>query len=132
MLIIAQIKKWLNKNDYEILPDHDLGKAVSYMRKNWTAFLTYLEDGHLSMDNNLSERQMRKVVLGRANWIFCGSEKGARRAAMIYSFICTCRLLEIDPYHYFNDVLEKILVWPEEKFSELTPLQWKKAQVSPK
>ena len=126
-LITAQIKKWMDENDMDILPKSDLGGAISYMRKNWDAFHTYMEEGFLSMHNNLSERQIRKVVLGRSNWIFCGSEHGARQSALIYSLTCTCRLLEIDPYEYFNDVLVKILI-PGMDMAELTPIQWKKGR----
>jgi hypothetical protein len=129
--ITNKIKSWLDTNDVTILPKKDLGKAVGYMRKNWKALLTYMEEGYLSMHNNLSERQIRKIVLGRANWIFCGSEKGAERSAMIYSFICTCRLLEIDPYKYLNDVVKKIIENPEMDQSQLTPIEWKKGQTSP-
>jgi hypothetical protein len=127
--ITGQIKKWMDKHELEILPGNNLGKAMVYMRKNWAAFHTYMEEGYLSMDNNLSERQMRKVVLGRLNWIFCGSEEGARRSALIYSIMCTCKLLDIDPAKYLNDVLEKILI-PGVRIEELTPVQWKKGQVS--
>ena len=129
-LITRQIKKWLDKNEFEILPDNKLGKAIRYMLNNWKAFQTYMEEGYLSMHNNLSEQQIRKIVLGRLNWIYCGSEKGAERSALIYSFICTCRLLEINPYEYLNDVLEKILV-PGVNLAELTPIQWKKHNPPP-
>ena len=123
--VLDKLYSWIKANEYEVLPSSDLGKAMKYMVKNWDAFLTYLEEGYLEMTNNLSERHLRKVVLGRSNWIMCGSENGARRAALIYSIVGTCKQLEIDPYKYLTDVMEKLLHRQPENYYQLTPLQWK-------
>ena len=125
--ILDKLYSWLKENEYDVLPGCDLGKGMKYTLKNWGALQTYLEEGFLEMTNNLSERHLRKVVLGRSNWVYCGSEKGAERAALIYSIVGTCKQLDIDPYQYLSDVLEKLLNWPKEKLYQLTPLQWKKS-----
>ena len=123
--ITGKIKKWIDDHEFEVLPGDDLGKAMKYMCNHWPAFLTFMQEGYLSLENNLSERQIRKVVLGRQNWIICGSEDGAKRSALIYSIMGTCKLLEINPTEYLNDILEKILV-PGVNLAELTPIEWKK------
>jgi len=126
-VILDKLHKWLKNNEYSIVPSSNLGKGMAYTLKNWQALQTYLEQGYLEMTNNLSERQLRKVVLGRKNWMMCGSENGARRAATLYSIVATCKLLNIDPYKYLADVLMKLSHLPIEKVHKLTPLQWKKS-----
>jgi hypothetical protein len=72
---------------------------------NWNALMHYTEQGYLAIDNNLSERALRQVVVGRGNWQFCGSTEGGRTAATLYSVIGTCKHLGIDPFAYLREVL---------------------------
>ena len=68
----------------------------------------YIDDGDLAIDNNLAERVLRAVAIGRRNWLFAGSDAGAERAAIIYSLIASCKLCEIDPFEYLRDVLDRV------------------------
>jgi len=86
------------------------------------------EDPTLSIDNNISERVLRMVVIGRLNYMFAGSEAGARRAANIYNLVASCKLNEIDPFAYFRDVLTRISTHPADKIDELLPGNWKKPE----
>lgn len=79
----------------------------------------------LEIDNNLSERTLRMVCLGRKNYMFAGSEAGAKRAAIIYSLVASCKLNDHDPFAYFDDVLRKVSTHPANKIDELLPGNWK-------
>ena len=70
------------------------------------------------------------VVLGRVNYLFAGSEAGAKRAAIIYSLVASCKLNKIDPFAYFRDVLTRISTHPADKIDELLPGNWKKSEKS--
>jgi hypothetical protein len=87
--------------------------------------MRYLEDGDLAIDNNASERALRRVVTGRKNWLFCGSDEGGRRAAILYSVVATCKAHGIDPWAYLRDVLERIPTHSNRRRAELLPRHWK-------
>ena len=80
----------------------------------------------LDIDNNISERTLRMVVIGRKNYMFAGNEAGSWRAAIIYSLVASCKLNGLDPFVYFRDVLERISTHPAEAIDELLPSNWKK------
>ncbi|MFH1762508.1 MAG: IS66 family transposase [bacterium] len=126
--ILADIKKWLDTNQKLVLPQSPIGKAITYAQNQWKALNRYLEDGRLSIDNNQSERALRTIVKGRLNYMFCGSHEGAKRAALIYSLVGSCKLLGIEPFEYMRDVIERMPTHPKDKVSELTPIEWKKAR----
>ena len=69
---------------------HDLAKAMNYMFKRWASFTRFLDDGRVCLSNNAAERALRGIALGRKSWLFCGSDRGGRRAAAMYSLIVTC------------------------------------------
>ena len=84
------------------------------------------------MDNNIAERAMRPVAVGRKNWLFAGSKAGGERAAAIYSVIETCKLNSVEPQAYIADVMEKIAGdWPASRWDELMPWNWKPEQRIP-
>ena len=68
---------------------HDLAKAFNYILKRWASFTLFLEDGRACPSNNAAERGLRGIALGRKSWLFCGSDRGGRRAAAMYSLIVT-------------------------------------------
>jgi hypothetical protein len=81
------------------------------------------------LDNNIIERAIRGVAIGRKNWLFAGSTQGAKRDALLISLVGTCRMLEIDPAAYFAEVMLRMKMRPEgADCADLTPLQWKIAQ----
>ena len=92
----------------------------------WDALVRYIDNPILDIDNNLSERTLRMVCLGRKNYMFAGSEAGAWRAAIIYSLVASCKLKGHDPFAYFRDVLKRISTHPADKIDELLPSNWKK------
>ena len=123
--ILDEISTRLNDWSIELLPKSPIGQAVSYARAQWEALSRYLDDGDLEIDNNLSERVLRTVAIGRRNWMFAGSDEGAKRAAVIYSLVANCKLCRIDPFAYLRDVLDRVSMHPASRIADLTPLGWK-------
>jgi transposase len=123
--ILAEIRRLLEEYRPQVLPQSPIGKAITYALNPWEALQRYTDDPTLDIDNNLSERTLRMVVLGRKNYLFAGSETGAKRAAIIYSLVASCKLHQIDPFAYFADVLKRVSTHPAEKIDELLPGEWK-------
>ena len=109
---------------------HDLAKAIQYMLKRWPAFTLFLGDGRVCMSNNAAERSLRGVALGRKSWLFCGSDRGGRRAAAMYSLIVTCKMNGVDPQAWLADVLARIAAHHSHRLDELLPWNCRKATVS--
>jgi transposase len=124
--ILAEIKAALDEYKNQVLPKSPIGKAIAYSLNRWEALNRYVDDPILEIDNNLSERTLRMVVIGRKNYLFAGSEAGAWRAAIIYSLVASCKLNGIDPFRYFRDVLARVSTHPANKIDELLPSEWKK------
>ncbi len=125
--ILTAIREYLDLHRDVALPKSPLGKAITYALNQWDALVRYVEDGRLPIDNNGAERTLRKVAIGRKNWLFAGSPAGGERAATLYSLVESCRLAGIDPFAYLRDVLEKVSTHPMSRIAELTPRGWKAA-----
>ena len=125
--ILATIEKGLDLLDQIALPQSPLGKAVTYARNQWSALTRYVEDGRLPIDNNAAERALRRVAVGRKNWLFAGSPAGGERAAVLYSLIESCRLAGVDPFAYLRDVIQRVATHPMSRIGELTPRGWQAA-----
>lgn len=115
---------WLNRQKLVSLPKSPLGKAITYALNNWRALCRYLVDGELSIDNNASENALRPVALGRKNWLFAGSREGGRNAAIITSFIRSCKQHGINPQVYLADVLTRLSASGAADLDELLPGTW--------
>jgi transposase len=107
-----------------ILPSEPLSKAADYALNQQEALTRYLEDGRLKPDNNTAENAIRPLALGRKNWLFTGSERGGRAAALFYSLVQSCKACEVNPWEYFDDVLRRIMSHPIKRLRELLPDQW--------
>ena len=104
---------------------HDLAKAIQYILKRQSAFTLFLDDGRVCMSNNAAERGLRGVALGRKSWLFCGSDRGGRRAAAMYSLIVTAKMNGVDPQAWLADVLARIAAHPAHRLDELLPWNWR-------
>lgn len=98
--------------------------AIRYALNHWVALCRYTEDGELTIDNNLSERTLRCVAVGRKNWMFAGSDRGGRTAATLLSLIASCKLLGVDPYQYLRGLLSELPCCPAESLADRLPDQW--------
>jgi hypothetical protein len=123
--VLTRVKVWLDEQVHAVLPKSPIGEAITYARAQWTALTRYLEDGVLAIDNNASERALRRVVIGRKNWLFCGRDSGGTRAAILYSLVATCKEHGLDPWAYLRDVLERIPTHPNPRRADLLPANWK-------
>ena len=112
----------LLRNTRSILPKSFMGKGVDYAFNQRRRLEAFLEDGALDADNNASERLLRNVAIGRNNWLFAASERGARTTATLYSLTMSCKALGIDTEAYLADVLDEISV--ETDVAKLTPWAW--------
>lgn len=123
-----ELEKWLAEQKPGALPKSPLGTAIGYATNNWAALKRYLEAGFLALDNNLSERTLRAIALGRNNWGVIGSEAGGQTAAVLYSVVGTCKHLGIDPFAYLRDALPGLFTLGEkpttEQLSDWLPDRW--------
>ena len=103
---------------------NEVAKAMDYMLKRWIAFTRFLDDGRICLSNNAAERGVRGIALGRKSWLFCGSDRGGERAAVMYSLIVTAKMNDIDPQAWLADVLARIAEHPAQKLDELLPWNW--------
>jgi len=126
--ILEEMRVELERLEAIVLPKSMIGEAVTYMRRQWAALNRYVEDGRLSIDNNSAERALRRVAVGRKNWLFAGSLAGGKRAAVIYSLIETCKRIGADPFRYLRDVLERLPRMAGANLASLTPRAWLEAQ----
>jgi hypothetical protein len=108
----------------KLLPKSKLGRAIAYLRNNWQALKRFLSDGRLPIDNNEAERDLRRVAVGRRNWLFVGSEQGGERTAIILTIVASAHRHDLDVWAYLRDVLER-LAKGEDDLEELLPDVWK-------
>jgi len=122
--LLAGIFAKLEEMRLQTTPLEPLRKAIDYALNQRTALCRYLEDGRLRPDNNLAENAMRPVALGRKNWLFVGSQRGGRAAALFMGLIASCKAREINPWEYFDDMLRRIMSHPVNRLRELLPDKW--------
>src|SRR5215813_11106762 len=94
------------------------------------ALVRYTEAGFLAIDNNVAEREMKRIAIGRKNWLFVGSPQGGRTAAVLVSFTSTCYRLGVEPWAYLQDVLTRLPTTSAGHLDELLPDQWQAARAA--
>ncbi len=120
--ILAEFKQWLEEYLPKVPPRQKLGQAIQYALNNWKELNHYLKDGRIEIDNNLVENAIRPFAIGRKNWLFCGSPRGAQAGAILYSLLETCKANGIEPYRYFVAMLHRIrLCTTDEDYRQLLP-----------
>lgn len=119
--ILNALKNWMMENYKSVLPKSTIGQALHYSLERFDKLMLYTSNGKLEIDNNLVENAIRPVAIGRKNYLFAGSHNGARRAAMLYSFLGACKINGINPFEWLRNTLEKIPAHPVNKLSELLP-----------
>lgn len=128
--VLEEFHRWLLTKQELTPPKGLLGKAIKYTLKYWDRLIRYIEDGRLCPDNNLVENAIRPFVVGRKNWLFSGSPKGARASSDLYSLVETAKANGLNPYEYFRYVLEKLpLAETESDYKELLPWNIDPAQL---
>jgi transposase len=110
-----------------VLPKSPMGEAITYVMNQWKALNIYTTDGELNIDNNVSENALRRIAVGRKNWLFCGSDNGGRTAAILFGLVASCQRHHVEPFAYLKDVLTRIAAHPHNRLADLLPDRWKPA-----
>ena len=119
--LLESLKQWFEETLGKLSMKSDTTKAIRYALGCWDALMRFCDDGHLEIDNNAAERSLRTVVLGRKNYLFCGSDAGGERAAAIYGLIGSAKLNGLNPEAYLREVLSRIADHPINRINELLP-----------
>ena len=126
--VLHELERWMKGYQAQALPKSAMGQAIAYTLGLWHRLVRYTGDGRYEIDNNLVENSIRPVALGRKNYLFAGSHEGAKRAAMMYSFLGTCKKNNVNPLVWLTDVLARIPDHKANRLEELLPPNWKRQQ----
>lgn len=129
--VFDQLHEYLKAELLQVLPKSAIGQAIAYSLNRWEKLERFLLDGKVEIDNNLVENAIRPVALGRKNYLFAGNHEAAQRIAMIYSFMACCKMNEVNPHTWLQDVLFRIQEYPVNRISELLPHNWKPLEQYP-
>jgi transposase len=121
--ILDRIEMYLDELRLRALPKSALGKAVTYARNQRAALRQYVNDGRLTIDNNVSERTLRLQAIGRKNWEFLGSEEAGPRAAVLFTILAGAKRHRLEPWSYLRDVLLRLSVGDAD-LETLLPDRW--------
>jgi len=125
--VLAELRRKLLAWKEQLLPKHPMAEAVNYTLGQWEELTVFTSDGAVPIDNNVSEREMKRVVLNRKNSLFVGNPRGGRTAAILASLTSSCRRHEMDPQLYFMQLLMNLPSWPANDIDAWLPDRWKQA-----
>ncbi|MGF1469911.1 MAG: transposase [Sandaracinaceae bacterium] len=103
---------------------------MRYARNQREGLQRFLSDCRLPLDNNISERELRRQAVGRKNWLFVGSDDGAETNAVFTSLLASCRMHQVEPWAYLRDLLCLLPEWPKHRLLELAPAYWAETEAS--
>jgi transposase len=124
--VLEELFDWMTEESPKLPPRGPIAKAMEYMLKRKTRMMHYLDDGRLLIDTNPIENLIRPIAVGRRNYLFAGSHEGAQRAAIFYSLFACCKLNDVDPAEWLEDVMIRLPEHPINRIEELLPHLWKK------
>ena len=114
-----------------LLPKHPMAQAAQYALHQWETLVAFAADGAVPIDNNASEREMKRIVLNRKNSLFVGNERAGRTAAVLSSLASTCRRHDVDPQRYLTQLLVNLPGTPVSQLEQWLPDQWKRRDTPP-
>jgi transposase len=123
--LLAELQDRLLQWKQQLLPKHPMAEAIHYALGQWNELNVFCSDGAVPIDNNVSEREMKRVVLNRKNSLFVGNARGGRTAAILASLTSTCRRHDVDPQLYLTQLLINLPTLPISQLSHWLPDQWK-------
>jgi transposase len=126
--VLERFREWLEVQQNDALPKSPFGIAVGYVQNNWAALIRYASSGYLAIDNNVAERHMKTIAIGRKNWLFTGSENGGKTMAILFSIVSSCQRHGHDPFVYLRDVLGRLPGLPKDRLAQLLPDRWAPAE----
>ena len=124
--ILEQIRLWLIEQQPQVLPRSPIAQAIGYTLNQWSALVVYTSDARLSVDNNVAERALRRVAVGRKNWLFSGHDESAQGHAILWSLIASAQRHDIDVQLYLRSVLAHLPGLPQDKLQNYLPDVWKR------
>jgi transposase len=129
--ILNKLYAWIDAERPTLVAESPITKAMNYLVNQREPLARFLNDGRLRLDNNISELELRRQVIGRANWTFCGSDDGAEWNATATSLIASCQMHGIEPWAYLRDVLTLLPSWPSRDVLQLAPKFWNQTRQQP-
>jgi transposase len=123
-----KLKAWLDVQSARQPPKSPIGAAIRYTLGQWNELGVFLDDARVPLDNNASERALRRVAIGRKNYLFVGDVAAGKSLAGLYSLVATCEAREINPFEYLVDVLARVQDHPAKALDELLPAAWAAAR----
>jgi transposase len=105
---LASLHQWASQMQHETMPSGKLGEALGYLITQWPKLVRYVEDPRLAIDTNLAENAIRPFALGRRNWLFADTVKGAKASAALYSIVSTARANGLEPYAYLRRLFAEL------------------------
>jgi transposase len=120
--VLDELRVWLDEQRQVIPPKTQLGKALGYLHRQWRRLVLFVDDGNIEATNNRRERELRRLVLGRKNWLFTWLDVGGERTAGILSIVASCIAHDVNPRAYLH-LITRLIVhgWPHSKLRELLP-----------
>jgi hypothetical protein len=122
--LLLVFKQWLDKNYSQVLPKSLIGQAIAYTYHLYPRLVRYVMDGRYQIDNNGAENGIRPLALGRKNYLFCGNHEAAKRTAIIYSLLGTCKINNVNPTQWLTDVFNRIADCKTSELGKLLPDRW--------
>jgi transposase len=123
--VLTRIKTWLDTEGEVVLPRSPMAAAIGYAKNQWAALNVYVTQGRLSIDNNAAERALKRVAIGRKNWLFAGHDAAAANHARLWSLIASAERHGVDPQRYLTSVLAKIGTTSAADLDHFLPDVWK-------
>ena len=120
-MVLAEFKLWLEKTQLQVPPKYALGKVINYSLKYWPELSRYKENGDWPIDNNVAENAIKPFVIGRKNWLFSNSQRGATASANLYSLIETAKANAQEPYQYLSWLFKRLPATEPSDYVSLMP-----------
>jgi hypothetical protein len=120
--VLDELRGWVDEQRQLVPPKTPFGRALGYLHRQWKRLVLFLEDGNIEATNNRRERELRRLVLGRKNWLFTWLDLGGERTAAILTIVATCIAHDVNPRAYLHLVTRLIVHgWPNAKLRDLLP-----------
>jgi transposase len=120
--VLEQLRGWIDQHRASVPPKTPSGNALGYLHRQWKRLVLFVDDGNIEATNNRRERELRRLILGRGNWMFTWLDVGGKRTAAILSIIATCIAHDVNPRAYLH-LVTKLIVhgWPQSRLRDLLP-----------
>ncbi|NJN64461.1 MAG: IS66 family transposase, partial [Acidobacteria bacterium] len=125
--VVEAFFRWCEQQMLVALDDTPLAKGLGYALNQRVALTRFLDDGRLPLDNNISERELRREAVGRKNWLFVGSDEAGEINAAFVTLLASCQMHGLEPWSYLRDLLCILPRWPQSRILELAPAYWRES-----